>query len=134
MITDMISTAPGFQTSVNISYYLNNSKKIITVSYFSKRRIKEVYNKDNVDVIPIRLAKRVNFTCPSHQQMQILQQFHLQRKNYIIYTSSFWPNKNHQRLIRAFDQFKRSNPSDLKLESSITTSSSNFSSKSSATK
>lgn len=28
MITDMISTAPGFQTSVNISYDLNNSKKI----------------------------------------------------------------------------------------------------------
>ena len=28
MITDMISTAPGFQTSVNISYDLNNSEKI----------------------------------------------------------------------------------------------------------
>ena len=28
MITDMISTAPGFQTSVNIAYDLNNSKKI----------------------------------------------------------------------------------------------------------
>lgn len=28
MITDMISTAPGFQTSVNISYDLNNPDKI----------------------------------------------------------------------------------------------------------
>lgn len=28
MITDMISTAPGFQTSVNIAYDLNNSEKI----------------------------------------------------------------------------------------------------------
>lgn len=28
MITDMISTAPGFQTSVNIAYDLNNSQKI----------------------------------------------------------------------------------------------------------
>lgn len=28
MITDMVSTAPGFQTSVNIAYDLNNSEKI----------------------------------------------------------------------------------------------------------
>ena len=28
MITDMVSTAPGFQTSVNIAYDLNNSDKI----------------------------------------------------------------------------------------------------------
>ena len=28
MILDMISTAPGFQTSVNIAYDLNNSDKI----------------------------------------------------------------------------------------------------------
>ena len=28
MITDMVSTAPGFQTSVNIAYDLHNSEKI----------------------------------------------------------------------------------------------------------
>ncbi|MCR5225176.1 MAG: glycosyltransferase family 4 protein [Alphaproteobacteria bacterium] len=95
-----------------------SSKKIITVSEFSKRRIIEKFGLpwNSVEVIPIQLGKRVfNFVDQGSTQ-SVLKNYNLQDKSYLIFVSGFWPNKNHERLIRAFNQFlQKEKTSNLKL-------------------
>ncbi len=95
-----------------------NSKKIITVSEFSKRRIVEKFGLqwDAVKVIPIRLGKRVFNPVEENVIQSTLEKYKLQDKNYLIFVSCFWPNKNHKKLIQAFAKFLQKEPnSNLKL-------------------
>ena len=94
------------------------SKKILTVSNFSKKRIMEAYRVDNsfVKTIHIRLANRIAKEESKQFEQQTLDKFLLKTKKYLIYPSVVRPNKNHAGLLRAFIKYEENYPSsDLKL-------------------
>ncbi len=101
-----------------ISASVKFSDKVITVSNFTKRRIVEKLGApwDKVTAIPIQLGTRILSSVDKNEAKSILEKFKLQDKKYLIFISGFWPNKNHERLIRAFAQFiEQEKSSDLKL-------------------
>lgn len=90
---------------------IKNSYKIITVSEFTKKRISEVYGveDDKISVIPICLAKRTQCTVSITTQQNVLQKYGLSSRNYFIFVSQYYPNKNHKRLIQAFSNLIKNN-------------------------
>ncbi|MDR2157986.1 MAG: glycosyltransferase family 4 protein [Holosporaceae bacterium] len=97
---------------------IQSSKKIITISEFSKQKIINSYrvNKDQIAVIATRLARRI-----SHSNLNadfansILKKYGLDKRNYFIYPSSLWNHKNHLRLWTSFAKFSSSSGLNLKL-------------------
>jgi glycosyltransferase involved in cell wall biosynthesis len=98
---------------------IENSSKIITVSNFSKGKILKTFKKDPnfVRVIYIQMAQRLNENIkPDLLAIQnVLKKYQLISKNYFIYLSSYWPNKNHHRLLLAFEKYLKNTKSDIKL-------------------
>ena len=86
---------------------IQSSKKIITVSDFSKSRICDVYKvpEDFIRVIPIRLANRLPRKFSAAKIQSTLEKFKILPHEYLIFTSQYYPNKNHKRLIQAFSKF-----------------------------
>lgn len=96
------------------------SKKLLTVSEFSKDRIIKNFrvNADFVKVIHIKLANRINNInkdINSEFSQTILKKFNLKQKEYLIYPSMARPRKNHKRLFQAFIKFNKEHKSDVKL-------------------
>jgi glycosyltransferase involved in cell wall biosynthesis len=97
---------------------IDNASRIITVSNFSKKRILNLFKKDPnfVQVIPIQLSRRLNGLKPSRLKIQsVLKKYQLIPKKYFIYLSTYWPNKNHRRLLLAFEKYLKITKSDIKL-------------------
>ncbi|MDR1551393.1 MAG: glycosyltransferase family 4 protein [Holosporaceae bacterium] len=84
-----------------------SSRKIITISNFSKQRIMKWYHvpEEKIHVIYPCFAKRLPDIKDVCIIESILRKYNLQKNKYLIYVSSFWPHKNHQRLISAFEKF-----------------------------
>ena len=100
---------------------VKSSEKIITVSNFSKNKIIERYGvkDDFVQVIPIRLANRLHFELSKEDVDETMKKFDIAPKKYMIFVSQYYPNKNFERLIKAFAKFASKkdigNATDLKL-------------------
>ena len=92
------------------------SKKIITVSEFSRKRIEKNFPEaeDLVKVIPIRLGTRVYSSDKIDKVKKILDKYGLKSQKYFIFCSSWWRNKNHVNLMKAFNKFAQKN-SEIKL-------------------
>ena len=92
------------------------SKKIVTVSKFSQNRICDKFNvsKDFVKYIPIKLGTRVYSKATPKKHADILNKYKLAPQKYFIFCSSWWKNKNHGNLMKAFRKFAKTN-SDVKL-------------------
>lgn len=94
------------------------SKKLLTVSEFSKERIIENFGVDSnfVQAIHIKLANRIKKERSQEFMQTTLEKFKLREKEYLIYPSMARPRKNHKRLFQAFIKFyKEHNKSDIKL-------------------
>ena len=93
----------------NASRIVKSSKKIITVSEFTKQKIVEFYkaNSNFVKVIHIRLANRINNKKErkTEQNKDVLKKFQLTKQKYLIYPSTLLPHKNHKNLVAAFLKF-----------------------------
>ena len=93
----------------NASKIVESSKKIITVSEFTKQKIVEFYkaNSNFVKVIHIRLANRINNKKEreTEQNKNVLKKFQLTKQKYLIYPSTLLPHKNHKNLVAAFLKF-----------------------------
>jgi glycosyltransferase involved in cell wall biosynthesis len=92
------------------------SKKIITVSNFSKQKIIEHHRvkEDLIKVIHIHPNIIKSDVSPDFTD-SVLKKYELKRNNYLIYVASFWMHKNHLRLLEAFSKFVSSSDSDVKL-------------------
>lgn len=90
---------------------LKNSHKIITVSEFTKKRVMDIYGIDSekIRAIPIRFAKRVNLNSNATKIQNTLAKYQISSRNYLIFVSQYYPNKNHKRLIQAFSNFVKNN-------------------------
>lgn len=107
----------GFRAQ-NAKRIVEFSKKILTVSNFSKKRIMEAYHVDEnfIKTIHIRLANRIAEEKSVQYEQQTLDKFSLKSKKYLIYPSVVRPNKNHAGLLQAFIKYEEDHPSsDLKL-------------------
>ncbi|MDR1982531.1 MAG: glycosyltransferase family 4 protein [Holosporaceae bacterium] len=102
----------------NSELIIQNSKKIITISNFSRKRIIDLYkvNEDFVEGIPICLARRISNKRPTANFVNsTLKKYDLIKNNYLIYPSSFWGHKNHARLLESFAKFLAASHSKVKL-------------------
>ena len=92
------------------------SKKIITVSEFSKKRIIDKFHMpdDFVKLIPIKLGARLYSDTDPKKCKNILNKYKLESQKYFIFCSTWWKNKNHLTLMKAFNKFAKKNP-EIKL-------------------
>ena len=92
------------------------SKKIITVSEFSQKQICDEFHvsKNFVKHVPIQLGTRVYSVVETKKSITVLNKYRLKPQKYFIFCSSWWKNKNHGNLMKAFNKFAQKN-SDIKL-------------------
>ena len=92
------------------------SKKIITVSEFSQKRICDKFRvpKDFVKFIPIKLGTRLYPDIAPKKGKNTLDKYRLKSQKYFIFCSTWWRNKNHYNLMKAFNKFAEKN-SEIKL-------------------
>lgn len=103
---------------INAPKIVRSSKKIITVSDYSRAKIIDAYdlNDDFVQTIHIKLADRMKGHKTPEFEKSILEKFKLNAKKYLIYPSIVRVHKNHARLFQAFTKFmKQQKVCDLKL-------------------
>ncbi len=95
--------------------YAKKSKRIATVSAFSKQDIIKLYgvNEQKIDVVNNGVNESY---CPISDELKhITRERFSNGSPYFVFVSSIHPRKNLQRLLPAFDQFKTETNSDAKL-------------------
>ena len=110
------SVIPQTRAIICLKDAIHFSKKIITVSEFSQKRICDKFRvpKDFVKFIPIKLGTRLYSDIDPKKGKNTLDKYKLKPQKYFIFCSSWWKNKNHGTLIKAFNKFAQRN-SDIKL-------------------
>lgn len=105
-----------FRSVVCLKDAIHFSKKIITVSRFSQKRICDHFHvsKDFVKHIPIQLGTRVYSQGSPEKSAKVLGKYDLKPQKYFIFCSSWWRNKNHGALMDAFNKFAKQD-SEIKL-------------------
>ena len=112
-----IEITPFLQVSkIRMRNAIHFSKKIITVSKFSRERICDKFRvpKDFVKSIPIKLCNRVYSNNDSEKISKVMNKYKLKPKKYFIFCSGWWKNKNHGALMQAFNKFAQKN-TEIKL-------------------
>jgi len=95
--------------------YLAYTDHIITVSEFSKSEIIAGYNvpADKISVVYNGITDV--YKPVSEEQKKITRERYSNSKPYFVYLGAIHPRKNILTLVKAFEQFKSSNPSDHQL-------------------
>jgi len=89
-----------------ISYSLERSDHILTISEFSKREIMELLSVPEEKISVISCAFSLNGTGADWRQIEEKWQL---RKPYLLYVGTIEPRKNLTRLLKAFSLLKREN-------------------------
>ncbi|MDR2107130.1 MAG: glycosyltransferase family 4 protein [Holosporaceae bacterium] len=94
---------------INMSASVKYAEKIITVSDFTKRRLREEFRlpESKIEKIYIKVANRLKRDASAEEAKNVLEKYGLKDKEYLIYTSCAWPQKNYSRLMKAFSDFIR---------------------------
>jgi len=95
--------------------YAQKAVRIATVSEFSRQDIVQQYGvpADKIDVV-YDGANEV-YTPLTSEEKQAAREFYSDGKPYFVFTGALHPRKNLANLFRAFDLFKKNNPSDVQL-------------------
>jgi glycosyltransferase involved in cell wall biosynthesis len=95
--------------------YARKATRIATVSEHSKKDIAEIYGipGDKIDVVYDGACEEYVPLKPEEKKATRL--FYTDGKPYFLFIGSLHPRKNLSNLFRAFDLFKKSNPSDVQL-------------------
>ncbi|MCP4437864.1 MAG: glycosyltransferase family 4 protein [Aureispira sp.] len=95
--------------------FLNTSDKIVSVSQYTKDDLIKQFNtaSDKIDVIPNGCS--TDFTPVTAPQQQAAQDKYAEGQPYFLYVGSIHPRKNIPRLLKAFEQFKTTSSSPIKL-------------------
>ncbi|TSA25464.1 MAG: glycosyltransferase family 1 protein [Bacteroidetes bacterium] len=95
--------------------YAHKAMRIATVSEFSRQDIVEQYrvSPDKIDIV-YDGANEV-FKPLTEEEKVMARQFYTEGKPYFLFIGALHPRKNLSNLFRAFDLFKKSNPSDVQL-------------------
>jgi len=95
--------------------FARRAKRIVTVSYFSKEDINRTYKieSDKIDVV----YNGVNtlYTPTSEEEKNQVKAWYCMGSDYFLFIGSLHPRKNISGLLRAYDAFRTSVESDVKL-------------------
>ena len=69
---------------------------------------------NRIKTVPLFAGNCATLYSSLQQQLDILQQFNLEKNKYFYYPAQFWAHKNHHTLLHAFNLFIKDNP-DYKL-------------------
>lgn len=98
---------------------IKNASKLIAISESTKRDILKFYpsvKEEKIKVIHHGFDADLFQKNISNEEInKQLTTHNLQRKNYILYSGAIQPRKNLERLIEAFEIFKKNTASDMKL-------------------
>lgn len=95
--------------------YLQRAERIISVSEFTKQDIIRAYQTSEEKIAVACNGVRSIFRVLSESEKKEVRQKYSQGQDYFFYLGSVHPRKNVARLIQAFEQFKVTNPSPVKL-------------------
>jgi glycosyltransferase involved in cell wall biosynthesis len=99
-------------------YTLNKAFAIICESETGARELKRHYSlyENKIKVVPIFGAESFNLPATDQFQSETLKRYNLEKDNFYVYPSMFWPHKNHYHLILAFNKLvQENNNQELKL-------------------
>ena len=91
------------------------AKRIVTVSYFSKEDIHRTYKIENDKIDVVYNGVNTLYTPTSEDERQVAKANYSNGKDYFLFIGSLHPRKNICGLLRAFDAFRTSVDSDVKL-------------------
>ena len=98
-----------------VPLFLERADHVMTVSSYVRQDIIETYGIPGEKVSVALNALRGQFAPISAQEQQQVRDLYSGGKNYFFYLGAIHPRKNIDRLIRAFDIFKRQTGSDFRL-------------------
>jgi len=107
------------QLNLLTDWAVKKSDKIIAVSESTKRDILKFYPEIKEEKIKVIYhgfdSELFENSYPQELKNSVLEKYNLKEKNYLLYVGAIQPRKNLIVLIKAFEIFKKKNPSDLKL-------------------
>lgn len=95
--------------------FARKAKRIVTVSYFSKEDINRTYKIDSDKVDVVYNGVNTTYTPTSDNENSDAKAVYSQGKDYFLFIGSLHPRKNICGLLRAYDAFRTSVDSDIKL-------------------
>ncbi len=95
--------------------FARKAKRIVTVSYFSKEDINRTYKIDPDKVDVVYNGVNTTYTPTSDDLNSNTKTTYSDGKNYFLFIGSLHPRKNICGLLRAYDAFRTSVDSDIKL-------------------
>lgn len=91
------------------------AKEIITVSETTKKDIKTTYNLDGSNITTAYNSVKEGISKLNKKEQQTVREKYTDGFRYFIYVGSIHPRKNVDRIIQAFDLFKKQSGLDFKL-------------------
>ncbi len=95
--------------------FARKAKRIVTVSFFSKEDINRTYKIDNEKIDVVYNGVNTMYTPTSEPEKEDTKAKYANGKDYFLFIGSLHPRKNVCGLLRAFDAFRTSIDSDMKL-------------------
>ncbi len=95
--------------------FARKAKRIVTVSFFSKEDINRTYKIDNDKIDVVYNGVNTMYTPTSEGEKQIAKDKYADGKDYFLFIGSLHPRKNICGLLRAFDAFRTSVETEVKL-------------------
>lgn len=95
--------------------FARKAKRIVTVSYFSKEDINRTYKIDADKVDVVYNGVNTTYTPTSDDENSNTKAVYSKGKDYFLFIGSLHPRKNICGLLRAYDAFRTSVDSDIKL-------------------
>jgi glycosyltransferase involved in cell wall biosynthesis len=95
--------------------FAQKAKRIVTVSYFSKEDIIRTYKIDSDKVDVVYNGVNTIYTPTSDDEKSGIKAIYSKGKDYFLFIGSLHPRKNICGLLRAYDAFRTSVDSDIKL-------------------
>lgn len=95
--------------------FARKAKRIVTVSYFSKEDINRTYHIEDDKVDVVYNGVNTTYTPTSEEENSRTRETYSLGKDYFLFIGSLHPRKNICGLLRAFDGFRTSVDTDMKL-------------------
>ncbi len=95
--------------------YIAASKKVIAVSDYTKRDIADLYKTDNSKIDIVYNVANECYRPISYSEQLETRALFSNGQEFFVYVGSMHPRKNTKQLLIAFEHFKSSNSSDVKL-------------------
>lgn len=95
--------------------FSRKADRIVTVSSFSKYDIQQTYNIENDKIDVVYNGVNTLYTPTSEEERKVAKATYAEGKDYFLFIGSLHPRKNIEGLLRAFDAFKTSVQSDVRL-------------------